>query len=195
MDENDALAALRRQEEAGLNWFIRRYAAYAATVAANVFAAAGAGEQAADIEEAVADAFVVLWQRAGDVQPGKARAFIAGVARNIAKSKLRHSGREIVLEDDLLQAAADQSVGAVNDAELAFSQEEQAQALRRALLRLSEAEREIFLRYYYYYQPLAQVAAEMAINLSTVKTRLRRGRDKLRRALSEEGFDDENQNR
>ena len=43
--------------------------------------------------------------------------------------------------------------------------------------------REIFLRHYYYYQTVERIAGEMKLNPSTVKSHLRRGREKLRAIL------------
>ena len=43
----------------------------------------------------------------------------------------------------------------------------------------------IFLRFYYYCQTLEEISKEMEIPLSTVKTRLRRGRHKLKDKLTQ----------
>ena len=53
---------------------------------------------------------------------------------------------------------------------------------------LGEPDREIFLRYYYYEQKIAEIADEMAMNAGTVKSRLRRGREKLRQTLEKGDF-------
>ena len=45
---------------------------------------------------------------------------------------------------------------------------------------------EIFLRHYYYCQSVETVAREMKLGLSAVKMRLKRGREKLRSALTKE---------
>jgi RNA polymerase sigma-70 factor (ECF subfamily) len=44
-------------------------------------------------------------------------------------------------------------------------------------------DREIFLRHYYYYQGVSRIAEEMDMNVSTVKTHLARGRQKLKSIL------------
>ncbi|MEF9971380.1 MAG: sigma factor-like helix-turn-helix DNA-binding protein, partial [Oscillospiraceae bacterium] len=65
---------------------------------------------------------------------------------------------------------------------------------KRAVLAMELPDREIFLRHYYYYQALAQISVEMEINVSTVKTRLRRGREKLKEILHEGGYSLGNEN-
>ena len=49
---------------------------------------------------------------------------------------------------------------------------------------MPEPDREIFLRHYFYRQGVAGIALALDMNVNTVKTRLRRGRESLRRALT-----------
>lgn len=60
--------------------------------------------------------------------------------------------------------------------------------VRRAVDSLPDQEREIFLRYYYYAQTVKEISAKMALNESTIKTKLRRGRIKLKEILTREGL-------
>ena len=56
-------------------------------------------------------------------------------------------------------------------------------AVKRAVLAMPHPDKEIFLRFYYYCQTMEEISREMQINLSTVKTKLRRGRARLKGAL------------
>lgn len=67
----------------------------------------------------------------------------------------------------------------------------QAVRVRMALLSLNPVDREVFLRFYYYYQKTADIAADMGLNESTVRTKLNRGRAKLRDFLLREDNHDE----
>ena len=55
--------------------------------------------------------------------------------------------------------------------------------VRRSIDHLGEPDREIFLRHYYYYQTVSEISQEMRLNESTIKTKLRRGRSRLRTIL------------
>ena len=55
--------------------------------------------------------------------------------------------------------------------------------LRRALAGLSEEDRELFLRRYYYNQTAEQIAQEKHMNANTVRSRLARGRQALKAEL------------
>ena len=179
MEEQAALRALKRGDEAGLAWMIDRYAAYVSTIVYHII---GAAMTAADVEEVSSDVFLVLWSNAGKVRPGKVKAYLSGIARNKAKEKLRTAGQCLPLEEDaiLIRNA---------DPECDMEAREQAAYIRRATLAMGHPDREIFLRHYYYCQPVSRIAAEMNMNPSTVKTRLRRGRDKLKKCLQKGGYD------
>ena len=181
MDERNALRALKKRDESALVWFVTRYTAYVNTILSGI---AGSILTVRDLEEMTSDVFMVLWRNADRIEPGKVKAYLSGTARNIAKDRLRKSGCEYPLDEDALTA---------DDTDLQRDLEirEQARIVKQAMENMGEPDREIFLRHYYYFQPLSQIAAAMNMNLSTVKTRLRRGRGRLREILRKGGFDNE----
>ena len=69
------------------------------------------------------------------------------------------------------------------DLEEQAEMKELAAVVKRAVLVMRQPEKDIFLRYYYYYQTLEEIAGEMRIPLSTVKSKLRRGKMKLKESL------------
>ena len=91
------------------------------------------------------------------------------------------------LEDDVILISEE-------NLEQNFEDREQAQFIREAVLAMQYPDREIFLRYYYYYQPVAEIASEMNINVSTVKMKLHRGRKALKEKLSKGGYTIETEN-
>ena len=179
MNEGSALQALKHRDEQALAWFIDRYAGYVNTIVCNII---GSDMTHSDVEEVSSDVFLTLWSNAGRIMPSKVKAYLSGVARNKAKEKRRNLGTDVPLEDDLV-------VIADTDLERDAEQRELSGALRCAVLAMQAPDREIFLRHYYYYQSVARIAEEMGMNVSTVKTRLQRGRNKLKEALAEGGFD------
>lgn len=178
MDEQEALRRLKREDERALEWFINRYAAYVNTIIYNI---TGSFASECDIEEISCDVFFTLWVNAKRVAPGKAKAYLGGVARNKAKERTRKIGAKTPLALDALVILGE-------NPQRELEAREQARYIRKALLAMEHPEREIFFRYYYFYQPVAQIAEEMGINLSTVKTKLRRGRAKLKTLLEKGGY-------
>lgn len=180
MNETKALRRLRRGDEAALVWLLDRYAPYVNAVLTAVLG------PDPDREELASDVFLALWTHAGQVEPGKVKAWLGAVARNKARDALRRRKPDLPLEEDVLPLT-------VPGPEETISQAEQACFLRTAVLAMEETDRDLFLRHYYLCQTVAVIAAETGMNPSTVKTRLRRGRAKLKELLTEGGYGDEDQ--
>lgn len=70
-----------------------------------------------------------------------------------------------------------------NTPESTAERKEEQRLVRKAVDRLGDPEREIFLRYYYYAQTVQEIGAVMDMKESTVKTKLRRGRMRLKTLL------------
>ena len=67
-------------------------------------------------------------------------------------------------------------------------EDRRCEAVQKALLALSGEDREIFYRFYDLAQTAAQIAEAMQMNASTVRSRLMRGRETLRKELAEGGL-------
>jgi len=184
VNEKNALRALKHKDEAALEWFIDRYAAYVGAIVYNII---GQIMTLYDVEEVTSDVFLVFWENADKVKHDKIKAYLGGIARNKAKAKTRELTQDIPLEDDII-------IISDTTPEHTLLKREQEKAIYRAVLSMQHPDKEIFLRHYYYCQPVAKIAEEMNINASTVKTKLRRGRNKLKDILIKGGYDDGNKN-
>ncbi len=174
MTEAIMLKELKRGSEKALEWFISKYTGYVSTIIYNII---GEHMDVSDIEDVTSDVFFAFWQHAKDVRPGHVRGYLAVIARNKAKNKCREMHFLLPLEECVV--IADTMTGP----EHSVQRKELSAAVRKAVLDMPFPDREIFLRFYFCYQTAEQIANEMQINLSTVKTKLRRGREKLRQSL------------
>ena len=171
MTEAKALKELKKGSETALEWFVDAYTPYVIAIIHNII---GECMDMADVEEVASDVFFALWENARKVYSVK--GYLGTVARNMAKNKLRSLGWDLPLDERMLVVAGD-------NPETALEEKEKAKAVKRAVLRMPHPEREIFLRHYYYCQKIETISREMDIPLSTVKTKLRRGRARLGREL------------
>lgn len=177
MTEAKALRALKRGDTEALGWFIDRYTGYVATVVNNII---GSTRPREDVEEVVSDAFVALWQNAERIRGAEVKGYLARIARNKALDHLRKCGEEpLPLEEDALELSAP---GPEDEVARACER----WAVQEAVLAMDWPGREIFIRHYYYFQRVADIAAAMDMPVGTVKTHLRRGREKLKKALEGE---------
>ena len=179
MNERAVLRELKAGDTGALSEIIGVYTPYLYTIASNILAPSLPRE---DIEEAVSDAFVQLWSHRAEVQPGKLKPWLAAVTRNRAKDALRAAHIAEPLEDDLLEIAAPESM------EKAVLYAELTALTREAVDALGEPDSEIFKRHYFLYQKTDEIAAGLNMNAATVRTRLRRGRERLRDYFTERGY-------
>ena len=174
MTDAKALTQLQSGDQQALEWFIDRYGNYVGTVVNSVLQNCMSRE---DVEEVAADVFVTFWKSAKNLLPINLKGYLSRVARSLALRKLREKTQELPLEEDVLFIEEDSLIERID-------QEQRNQRVREAVLSMTQPDREIFLRHYYYCQSIAVIAEKMKMNPSTIKTRLKRGREKLRQYLT-----------
>ena len=177
MTDAKALTQLQSGDQQALEWFIERYGNYVGTVVNSVLQGCMSHE---DVEEVTSDVFVTFWKSAGKLFPLNLKGYLSRVARSLALRKLREKTQELPLEEDILFLEEDALIEKCD-------QEERDRRVREAVLSMTQPDREIFLRHYYYCQSVSVIAEKMKLNPSTIKTRLKCGREKLRQHLT--GFE------
>ncbi len=182
MREETIIRRLQSGDPAGLEALMERYIPYVSAVVWNILRDAMPPE---DGEEVVSDVFLAAWRQAGDLRPGAVKAWLGSVARHKAKNRLRRMGRDLPLEEDALD------IPGPEDPPGEYERAVERQLVRQAVDSLPDPDREVFLRHYYYAQTVQEIAHCMDLNLSTVKTKLRRGRTRLKEILTREGFTSE----
>ena len=175
--KDDLSARLRLGDPDALAEAIDRYAAYAAKIIAAYLNRTLPPE---DMEEVLSDVFVNLWNSRGSMK-GEVKPYLAAIARNAARQKLRQfHPTEPLPEDTTLR---DEDPLPQELAETA----EQAAILRQVIDAMEPERRELFIRFYYLDQTVDEIAAVMGQNASTLRGQLRRERMKLKQILLERG--------
>lgn len=171
-------ARLRLGDAEALELAIDRYGAYVAKIVAAFLNRRMPQE---DMEEAVSDVFVALWNSRERLEGDDLRPYLAAIARNMARQRLRSfRPAELLAEETELPDESDGPEGITETAESAAE-------VRRAVDSLPPEERELFLRFYYLDQTVAEISAVTGQNQATLRSRLRRGRMKLKQYLTERG--------
>ncbi len=160
----EILTRLRDRDQAALETAIRRYSGYVAAVVKKTL---GDDCSRQDIEELTSDAFVALWANAGKLRDDSdLKYWLAIVVRNASLRRRQKSVSTVPLEENLVfdRTPATQA-----------EKRERIRQVREAVDGLEPVDREIFLRHYFWHQ-----------NSSAIKSRLARGREKLRKILLKE---------
>ena len=177
MEDTRLIQRLRRHSRAALEEAIRRYTSYVSVTVWRTLSAGGSAPRE-DVEEVVSDVFLAAWEQSADLRAGHVKGWLGAVARHKARNKLRQAGEILPLEENVLEFP-DPSGPADR-----LTQAEEQEQVRRAVEALPDGDREIFLRHYYYAQTVREIAEAMELKEPTVKTKLRRGREKLKAMLT-----------
>lgn len=178
MNDEKLHAALRAGDEQAINEVIDQYSRLLWRVAWSALDRIGSTQ---DVEECVADTFVLLWEHPEkfDPQRGKLKTWLAVVARSRALDRCREILRrgEVGMETVILSTAGPEA--AVQSAETRI-------ALRSAIRAMEEPAREILIRRYYYQQKPGKIAQVLGMDVKQVKNSLYRSRQKLRALIEQE---------
>ncbi len=173
------LHKLKKHDEKALVSVIKEYSRLVATVAYNISRGSITKE---DIEEIVEDVFVTLWENTDKVQEGKLKGYICSIAKTHTLNKIAVVKRKAVLNIDDYDPEEDFSIE--DETEKKDIQRE----LREIISEIESPDRDILIRHYYYCQTLSQISQDMQINFETVKSKLRRTRDKIKKKLIERSY-------
>lgn len=170
---------LKDDPEKGLELALRRFGQPVKTVCAAILGP----ESPQEVEEAVADSFLTLWRELDRYDPERPlSSWLYGIARRTAMNRRRALGRGPVFED-LSDEPAEEEFDLTDRA----AARENARLLRQAVEEMEQPDREIFIRRYYLYQRVKEIAARLGLPEKTVENRLYRGKKKLRDTLLERG--------
>ena len=170
---------LKKHDEKALSQIIEQQSRFVASVIYNTSKGSLSKE---DIEEVTADVFVTLWNNAEKVQEGKLKGYLCSIAKTRALNKIKSLKNTAVLNIDDYDPEDDFSIADETE------KKDIHRELREVKTEIPLPDREILIRYYYYNQTVSQIATEMSINLETVKSKLRRTREKIKTKLIERSY-------
>lgn len=137
-----------------------------------------------DAEECVNDTYLSVWNRIPPDMPENFKAFICKIARNLSLSRLRYNTAKKRNSDMLISLCDVDSTApapdGVSDQELGH--------LISEFLRLQSADvRNVFMRKYWFYDSVEEIADRFSFSKSKVKSMLFHTRNRLKKYLSEVG--------
>lgn len=184
MDDNQIVSLFWARSEDAIAAAAKKYGAYCHTIAYRIL------RSHEDAEECVNDAYLKVWQRIPPERPERLALFLGRITRNLSlhcwersHAQKRGHGRTSIALDELSEC-----LPAPDSVEQALDDITAAEALNRFLAALSFEARKIFLRRYWYFDTIKEIAADYGLSESKVKMTLLRTRNELREYLEKEGI-------
>lgn len=136
-----------------------------------------------DEEEMIADVFLILWKNK-DRLDRKAvfSPYIAGITKRLIYRKYRELSKMIKFSQ-----YENEMISHFNVDEI-VEQKEMNDCITKNLKALGDTEYEIFKKFYYEGKKVKQIAQEMNLSSSNIKTKLHRTRKKIKEILKVGGF-------
>ena len=161
----------------------KQYEAYCLYIANNVL------QNAQDAEECLNDALYAAWKSIPPHRPENLKTYLGKLIREIAVNRWRANKRRKRIPSEITQSL-DEIAEMVSGGDFAegLEQAELSREISRFLSSVDETKRNVFIRRYWYYDPIESICQRYGFGKSKVLMMLKRTRDDLARHLKEEGY-------
>ena len=184
MDDERIISLFHNRDEQALKETDFRYGALCRSVARNIL---GSSE---DAEECVSDALLSAWNAIPPAKPRNYCAYLLKLVRahavnryHAARAEKRGGGQTPAALDELAECvAARETVESESDRRALL------EAITRFLGTLPEQQRHLFVRRYWYTDPVNVLARDFGMSENRVSVTLSRIRDRLQKYLRKEGL-------
>lgn len=175
MPADQMIRHLRSRQQEGMETLLSRYTPLIRYVIAPILS------NPSDQEECISDIAMKVWSNIEKFDPNKGSftTWLTILARNAALTRAKQQRQDT-------EPLSETTVDPNGDPEALALQKERQAALQKAVRRLSDSDRLLFYRKYYYLQSTAQIAAELGTTERSIEGRLYRIRKKLQRTLKGE---------
>lgn len=175
MEEKQMIFLLKSRDSSGMDEFCRRYDPMMRYIIAPIL------PDWREQEECLSDVHMKVWDKIVlyDEERGSFKSWLTVITRNTALNRARHNRH---LDSD--RELSDRLTDRCPTPEDQLLHEERLDSLKKAMETLSDGDRLILYRKYYYRQSTAQIAAELGMTQRAVEGRLYRLKQKLRAQMT-----------
>ncbi len=183
MDDNSILRMYFERSEFAVEQTSQKYGDFCHTIAYGIL------KNNLDAEECVNDVYLKAWESIPPAQPKNFSAFLAKITRNCALSRyrknkaLKRSGCQIGTALEELSECIDSG----ESVEESFDEAHALDAINRFLRKQTDAKRNVFIRRYWFFDSVEDIAQRYGMSVSAVKMSLKRTRESLKEYLEREG--------
>lgn len=185
MDDNGIIQLYWDRNDRAISATSEKYGRYCRAIAKNIL------NNEEDAEECVNDTYLNAWNSMPAHWPRQLETFLGKITRNLSFNKYKRShaekrgGGEIALVLDELA----ECVSGTDPVEQTVDRQELSKAVNTFLKSISTEKRNIFVRRYWYADPVSDIANDHGMLPGTVSKTLERTRKQLKAYLTERGFE------
>ena len=186
MEDREIVDLFFQRSENAIAQLTRKYGGIMQRVAYDLL------QDAEDAKECVNDACLGAWNAIPPARPDPLSSFVCRITKNMAMNRLRSKKakkRSAALEQSLEELEElEGSLPSARTVEDAWSERQLKEAIERFLDGLDQKNRVLFVKRYWFAEPLETIAKELSMRENSVAVRLLRLRERLRDYLEKEGI-------
>ena len=183
MDDKLIIDLYWARSESAVSKTAEKYGNYCFSIAVNIL------QNQADAEECVNDTYLKAWEAIPPQRPGILGSFLGKITRNLALNKYqeqrtkKRGGGEV----SLLLSELEDCIPSLSTVESEHDSNIVVEAINSCLISMNSESRNVFVRRYWYADPVKAIAARFQMSESKVKSMLFRARKTLKAHLEKEG--------
>ena len=142
-----------------------------------------------DSEECVNDTYLTVWNKIPPTRPNNFTAFICKITRNLSLKRLEISNAMKRSADAIISLSEIETTLPDYNIAQGVEDEELGKLISKFLWSEKELDRNVFLRKYWFFDSISDIAERYSMNENSVKSMLFRSRNRLRDFLRKEGIE------
>lgn len=185
MEDNDIIQMYWDRNEQAINETSNKYGHYCKAISKNIL------NNEEDAEECVNETYLNAWNAIPPHRPQQLSTFLGKITRNLSFNRYRRShaekrgsGEMTLVLDELTDC-----ISGINCVEQTIDRQELIKAINSFVRSLAPQKRNIFVRRYWYAEPISDIAKDYGMLQGTVSKNLERTRKQLKAYLTERGFE------
>lgn len=183
MEDNEIIRLLWERSERALEGVSEKYGGLVRQIVANILV------NQEDVAESMNDTWLGIWNAIPPARPQKLMPYICRIARNV--SLKRHRENTAARRDFRARVPIDELEGCLPGPSMEdiWSARELGRSINRFLETVEPENRVIFIKRYWFSDPITEIAIAMKMSENHISVRLFRMKKKLKQYLAKEGIE------
>ena len=185
MKDEEIIELYLERDEKAIAATAEKYGSYCHSISYNIL------QNAEDAQECVNDTWLGAWKSIPPYRPNQMATYLGKITRNLSLNRFKHYAAEKrgLGQAELALSELEECIPAQGSIEQIIEEMSLTKSINRFLYAQPQQKRNIFIRRYWYGDPVKELAAERGEEANTLSQRLLRLRKNLRAFLESEGVE------